>query len=49
MPSVYPAICQHGECSDLSYVMSGGEVGSIILLWIGALFLNFVILLIGEV
>lgn len=39
-----PTIVQHGDLSDLIYVMQSGEIGSVIILWIVVLLIFFVLI-----
>lgn len=41
--SGFAAVVQHGELSDLKWIMESGEVGDVIIIWIGVLFLIIVI------
>ncbi len=41
--SGFAAVVQHGDLSDLKWVMESGEVGDVIIIWIGVLFLIIVI------
>lgn len=45
---VFPVLVQNGELSDLSYYMSYDDVSSVMLLWIGVLFIILVLIFIPE-